>query len=517
MGKHADIGALERIIATVAPRAALRRAQARAALAVIRGYEAASKGPRTSGWKTQSTSANSALRGKLGLLRDRARDLVRNNPYAARGVTVIASNVIGYGIKTAVRTPNKRNAPRMQEAFNTWAETNECDADGQHDIYGLQNLVMRGVVESGEMLVRRLWRTSRDGLTVPMQIRVMEGDFIDTSREGVASNGNVIIQGIEFDKRGRRVAYYLFDEHPGDTFLLSRSTFASRRVPADDVIHVYRQDRAGQVRGVSWFAPVVTRMREFDEYEYAQLVKQKVSACFTAFVYDTDTPEATGAHAHGDLYDYLEPAAIQRLPVGTNITFPTVPKVDGYGEYASVTLHAIAAGLGVPYEALTGDYSQVNFTSGRMGKVDFHANLDTWQWLMFIPQFCAGVFRWFSEAAQLAGLPAQGMTAKYTPPRRTLTDPTREVPAIIKSIRAGLQTMQGGIREMGEEPEAFLDEIEAWNREVDRRGIVLDTDPRRVTNGGQAQITPDDGVSVIDATETGGEEGEEGNDTKDAA
>lgn len=484
------MNALERMIAAVAPRAALKRAQARMALNVVRSYEGASRGRRTDGWRTRSTSANSEIRRALPLLRDRARDLVRNNPYGARGVSVIASNLVGYGIKTAIKTPNKKAAKILQAAWIAWAESTECDADGQHDIYGLQELVARGVVESGEMLVRRRWRRASDGLTVPLQLQVLEADFIDTAREGTLQNGNVIIQGVEIDKLGRRVAYYLFDQHPGDGWSFSRSAFASHRVPAEDVLHVYRTDRAGQLRGVSWFAPVIIRLRDFDEYEDAQLIRQKIAACFTAFVYDSETPESTGAAASADLSERLEPGAIEYLPPGKNITMNTPPAVQGYSEYTSVSLHAIAAGLGVPYESLTGDYSQVNFTSGRMGRAEFHALLDVWQWKMFVPRFCGGVFGWFVEAAILAGLPAQGATAKHTPPRRVLVDPTREIPAIIKAVRGGLMTLPQAIREMGYEPEEFLAEIADSNALLDKLGIILDTDPRHVTNGGQVQAAP---------------------------
>lgn len=482
------MNALDRIIEAVAPGVALKRARARAALELVRGYEGAAKGRRLDGWKTKSTGANTEIRGGLRLTRDRARDLVRNNPYAARAVSVIAANMVGYGIKTTIRTPNKKHAKPLQDAWKAWAESTQCDADGMHDIYGLQELAARAIPESGEVLLRRVWRLDA-GLAVPFQVQVLEADYIDTTKEGATAEGHVIVQGKEYDKRGLCVAYWLFDHHPGDAFVVE-----SRRVPADDIAHIYRMDRPGQVRGITWLAPVILRLRDFDEYEDAQLLRQKIAACFTAFIYDQ---EASGAEQTGkravELSQQIEPALIQRLPPGTNVTFANPPGVTGYSEYASVTLHAIAAGLGIPYESLTGDYSQVNFTSGRMGRAEFHALLDVWQWKMFVPGFCATVFRWFREAAELAGLPAAGATAKYTPPHRVLVDPTREIPAIIKAVRGGLQTLYGAIREMGYDPDEFLTEYAEGNKQLDALGIVLDTDPRRVAGSGQAQQANDSG------------------------
>lgn len=511
------MSALDRVIEVVAPRAALKRAQARMALSHVRAYEAAMKGRRTDGWKTAGTSANTETRSGLIISRNRARDLVRNNPYAARAVSVIAANMVGYGIKTTPQTANKKASKPLLKAWLAWAESTECDADGMHNMYGLQELAARCIVESGEVLIRRVW--SKDaGLTVPMKIQVLEPDYIDTSREGVnADNKNTIIQGVEFDSRGRRVAYWMHETHPGEVLFIStsRNLYASKRVSAEDILHVHRADRAGQVRGVTWFAPVVIRLRDFDEYEDARLMREKIAACFTAFVSDSDTPEATGSAKAAELTERLEPAAIEFLPPGKTVTFANPPNVQGYNEYASVVLHAIAVGLGIPYESLTGDFAQVNFTSGKMARSEFYALLDVWQWNMFIPKFCGGVFGWFTQAAVLAGLPAQGATAKFTPPRRTLVDPTRELPALIKAVRGGLENMPNAINAMGYEPEEFVQAIADFNALLDKHGVVLDSDPRKITNGGQAQVEPgnDNSASNANDDEAGGKDTQ----SKDAA
>lgn len=489
------MSALDTIFESIAPQYAAKRIAARRKIeankqliGMMRAYEGAAKGRRTDGWRTLGTSANAETRRALNTLRDRSRDLVRNNPYAARAVNVLAANMVGYGIKTSIRTRNKKDSPKLQSAWVEWAESTQCDVLGQHDLYGLQELMVRTIVESGEVLVRRIWRNAKDGLTVPLQLQVLEPDYIDTSRDGEKYNGNEILQGIEYDKQGRRVAYWLFDTHPGDFYSFARTTYVSKRHDAKDILHVYRVDRAGQVRGVPWFAPVILRLRDLDEYEDAQLVRQKIAACFAAFIKDMESgEEAASANDAEDLTERLEPGAIQRLPAGTDMVLANPPLVQGYNEYMSATLHAIAAGLGVPYESLTGDYSQVNFTSGRMGRSEFHGLLDVWQWKMLIPQACSGIFRWFLEGASLAGYTTQGATAKYVPPRRTLVDPTREIPAIIKAVRGGALTLYGMIREMGYEPEEFLSEIAEGNARADELGIVLDSDARKVSMQGQVQ------------------------------
>lgn len=477
---------LDRVIAFVNPQAAIRRQRARLAVDAMdrisaRKYEGAAKGRRIDGWLTQSTSANAEISTALATLRDRSRDLVRNNPYAARAIQAISANTVGTGIVPQAKHKKPKPAQMAMDAWRVWGETTQCDADGNLDFYGLQALAMRTVAESGECLIRQ--RRSQDPkLAIPLQLQLLEADFVDSSKEGDLESGGYIIQGVEFDRFGKRVAYYLFTKHPGD----KAASKVSVRVPAEEIIHLYRKDRPGQVRGVPWSAPVIVRLHDFDEYEDAQLVRQKIAACYTAFVQDIETPLDSTA-AESVLGERLEPGSIELLPPGKTITLANPPTVTGYNEYASAVLHAVAAGYGVTYEMLTGDFSQVNFSSGRMGWLEFNRNIELWRWSMLIPQFCNTVWAWFIEAAMLKGFSVEGVEATWTPPRREMIDPTREVPATIKAIRGGLMSLSQSIRENGYDPKTHLEEMKADFDLLDKLGLKLDSDPRNITAGGMVQ------------------------------
>ena len=144
---------LDRAIGVVAPQWQRKRVHARLATAfALRHYEGASSGRRTQNWNRNAGDANSAQGGlTLSRLREVARDLVRNNPYAASALSTIADQAVGWGILAKPATPH----PRALAAWNAWADTTACDADGRHDFYGLQKLVMSTMAESGECLVRR--------------------------------------------------------------------------------------------------------------------------------------------------------------------------------------------------------------------------------------------------------------------------------------------------------------------------------------------------------------------------
>ena len=206
---------LDRAISWVSPQRGLQRTRARMAADVLMSYEGARTDRRASGWWTTDSSANAEIGPALARLRQRSRDLVRNNAYAARAIGELAGQSIGTGI-TAQARPAGGDPELTKQINDAWRIfVDECDADGQLDLYGLQRLAARTVFESGEVLIRFRPRFYDDGFHVPMQIQVMEPDYIDTALTQETKTGR-IVQGVEFDLLGRRIAYWLFPEHPVD-------------------------------------------------------------------------------------------------------------------------------------------------------------------------------------------------------------------------------------------------------------------------------------------------------------
>jgi len=155
----------DRAIAVVSPRRATRRLLARQAFeGLARGYEGAARGRRTDGWRSPGTSADSEITTAGALLRDRMRDLVRNNPHAAKAVAVLVNNIVGAGIMPRAASGDDRLDRTVNDLWEAWPR--HCDADGQLDFYGLQTLVCREMVEAGEVLVRRRPRRAEDSLAV---------------------------------------------------------------------------------------------------------------------------------------------------------------------------------------------------------------------------------------------------------------------------------------------------------------------------------------------------------------
>ena len=491
---------IDRVTAPIAPLWTLRRQRARLASELLaRHYEAASVGRRTQGWRRAATDANAAIGPGLALLRQSARDLIRNNPHAESAINTICDHTIGWGIV------GKHQDAKIQEAWRAWSESTDCDADGQNDFAGLQELVLQSVISDGEVLVRRRIRRPEDDFRVPLQLQVLEADYLDTSKDNsvLGPGGTIVrqtIQGVEFDAIGRRTAYWLFDEHPGSNHARG---VRSSRIPAESIQHIFLKRRAGQVRAASWFAPVLLRFKDFDDYEDAVLMKAKIAACLAVLTTDLDgTAPALGTEDDTvePGLDNLEPGMIMNVPPGRSIEVVQPPQNRDYKDHSEITLRSIATGLNVTYEDLTGDYTDLPFSAARMSRLRHWSRVEKWRWRLMIPQFCMPTWEWFSLIATVNGvIRATDAPLKWTAPPMPMIEPDKEGLAYQRNIRTGIMTLSEAIRERGYDPEEMLAEIAEDNATLDRLKIVLDSDPRKMTQAGQAQSPLTDAARATDA------------------
>lgn len=484
------VSAFDRFLISLAPRWGIDRVRARAAVeSFVRHYDAASPGRRTDNWPRQFGDVDAIMRGAMLQLRLHARDLIRNNGWARRGQRIIANNTVGpVGILPKAISDQPELAKQAIKLWKSWAQSTECESEERHTFGGIQHLAMKHLYSDGEVLIRRRWRRPKDNLTLPMQLQVLEADYLDQAMNQLSESkaGGPIVQGVEFDKIGKRAAYWLFDKHPGS----GRNVSPSKRIPAEEIAHVNYTERSSQTRGVSWLGSGIVNIKDLDEYEDAELMKQKIAACFAAFI--TDMEGAGTAIGEEDqtnpLTDTLEPGMMLQLPPGKTVATASPPGITS-DQLPTRTLRKIAAGLGVPYEELTGDYSNVNFSSARMARLAHWGNVQDWQQNMLIPLLCNRVWAWAMEAAELAGEmpPDSGVTADWTPPPMPMIEPDKEGLGLQRMVRSGAKTPSEMVREQGFDPDEHWEAYAADLKKLDELGIVLDSDARKTSAAGLEQ------------------------------
>jgi lambda family phage portal protein len=370
-----------------------------------RSFDAASGGRRWEGAKTVE-SLNAAIMAGATVAALRAGYYARNNPWVAAAVQGLVANAVGTGIKPRSTHPDASVRDALHGLWRRW--TDPADGAGLTDFYGLQALAPRATVESGGSFARLSFAESADGLP-PLSIDLMHREQVPTDLHREIGVGGRIRAGIEFDAAGGRVAYHCYRHPPGDA--LAPMALDLVRVPAADIVHLFQILAPGQLRGVTWLAPILLRLHELDQYEDAALVKAKVAALFTGFIRDPDGTVAglnNGSAVNGVLQVGMEPGSLIPLPPGADIQFSDPADPGDYGAYVKNHIRAIASGLGLPYELVSGDLEGVTYSSIRAGLVEFRRRIEQLQHTVLVFQFRCPVWERFVRMAVLSGaLPAR--------------------------------------------------------------------------------------------------------------
>lgn len=460
---------VDKVVGYISPSSGLRRMGLRLSYnaAIKRSFEAATKGRRGKSFKAADNNGPNVTVGMaLSTLRARSRHLINNNGWAKRAQGVICSNVIGEGIRPAP-AGTKNQAKRLKSFWKEWAESTDCDWYGKMTFYGLQELIMREIVEAGDCLIIRRRVSKR----IPIQLQVLQGDQLDHSVNSVNDKGFARL-GVQYNSEGKITGYWVWSQHPSDMAVSLK--LESEFIPAEDVIHPFEVLRAGQSRGLPMGVAGFMKLSDFSDYEDAQLMRQKVAAAFAAFITNTgETPQELE-----DPFDHIEPGIIQRLHSEEQITFSSPPPASNYDEYSRKILQGIASAYEITYEQLTMDYSNVNFTSGRMAKIDASGRVRKLQYNMIVPQVCVPVWNWFMNALIVSGLQSVYIpcgATDWTAPRVQQLDPVKETNARIMQLKAGLTTWSEVVREDGRDPVEFIEEYKADKEMIEEAGITFDS------------------------------------------
>jgi lambda family phage portal protein len=360
---------------------------------------------------------------------------------------------------------------RAGDLWAAWAE--EADFLGRDSFYSLQSECLRSTLVDGECLC-----LIRPGPTLKLQLLPCE--FLATQKD----NGVNIGGGIEYDAQGRRLGFWLYDKIP-PAALVPVPYF----VDVDKVVHTFTLMKPGLERGISWMAPCLLNLYELQGYQEASLVRARTGSLFCGFVRSADgtpifTPDATGEMA-------FEPGSMTKLRPGDSVEFSSPPDPsNAYQHFVSTQLRAIASGLGVSYELLSGDLSNVTFASGRHSLLAFERTVDSLVQNLMARQFCRPIYQWWIRimiaSGQLPETVADAPVRWIAPEFQTL-DARMATQSTLQKIRAGLMSRSEAVSSTGADPEALDEQISSDNQRADRLNLVYDSDPRRVNLQGMEQ------------------------------
>lgn len=469
---------LDKAIGWFSPHAGLRRAHARK---VLRSYQGAEANRLTNNKKPRNLAADQELMGPYGAdaLRAWSRALVRDNAYAWNVVDTIVSNVIGAGItlQSTFETKDGEDVEDVNDARDkAWSEWCEvADVNGQLTFSEIQILAMREMVEAGEVLIRLIKTPGKtyQGITrpVPLALELIEADRLALERDTFASrinkdNGNRVIRGIELDDKGKPVAYWIYPEHPNSPYSVRNQT--PERIVASEILHLFRKDRVGQTRGVSWFAPIMSWMRDLGVYVDNEIQASAVASCFGVAI-KTETPignllapsDEDTTDTNGNSLEYLEPAMVVRLKPGESVESINPGRPNSASEpWINLMLRGICAGTGTNYEAIAKDFSKTSYSSSRSSKLEDRPRYKRNQNYM-VNHCVMPVWDEFCNAAARVNLPDFPTSTELLEDRRAVApvecqlpeqewvDPTSEQNAAESSLNSFTDTYQNVVGARG--------------------------------------------------------------------
>lgn len=482
-------------------------------------------------WLVSSISSDGEIRGTLKLLRARARDLVNNNPWCAGFIDECKNNIVGEvgimlqaRIRTMARTAD--DTPRLaaatnreiERAWKEWSHKEHCSANRKYSLVDVEDLLVETLVKDGEFLIRMLPGFHNDfGFT----LQFIDVDLLDENYNRAAGpNQNEIRMGVELDRWGGVVGYWPWSRYASDT----SSGIRRERifVPAAEMIHGFIPLRPNQVRGVTWFAPILVKTKHLDGYEESELVAARAGASKMGFILNKQPeaiaqfePPKTGDEAKTE---DMEPGIIKELLPGQEYVEhdPKHPST-AFEMFTGAILRAMARGLKVSYLTLTGDLRAANYSSMRAGLLP---ERDRWRklhgWLA--EHFCRPVYRSWVRMALLSGsvrvdsrLASEYYEVEWKGRGWKWVDPVNDLAAAEKEVALGINSRQRLAAERGVDYEEIIGEREHEEAHAREHGVAISGGP--VQQQPAARLAP----PAKDAERPDGRDNERGPDFESPA
>lgn len=474
-------------------------------------YDGASRKGQLRRWMPGSYGPNVVMVESLETLRDRSRALVRNNAWAAGIIESYTANLIGTGIRpnwnfksTSLPLTHHQHDELKKELQRYWnLFSRYSDFDGHNDIYGLQTLVTREVMESGECFLIKKPRSLKANIPVPLQFQVVEADFLDINYSQSLASGNQIRMGVEFNKKNQRVAYWMWKFHPNDDVVGQNERI---RISAKNVIHVFKPVRAGQVRGVPWLTSIMATLRMLEQYMFAELTRKQAAAMVVFWIKNMvgdDPNDATRSTSESSPDDF--PADMMSLNPGSTISLADNEEVDmtqpadvgaNYESWVQQELRNIAVGAGVLAQHVSGDYADANKASLRAALIEFRRKCEVLQKQLITFQLCQPLVAHFMDTLNTYGLVdipeyskyrADYLSILWQPPRWQSVDPDKDAATTKTMLRLGLTSLSEQASMQGRDVEDLLEEIAKDQALMNKLNLIFDSNPGQTATNGSFQ------------------------------
>ena len=464
------------LVSMIAPAAALRMDYARGLRKTLdlsaRGYDAARPTRFNKNILTTNGGPNEELilQDSLCKLRQFTREQIRNSPIAKAAQKALEAHLIGTGFNLQARATDPKGNPLdtfnkdIERLWNIWTE--QCDSMGRKDFNEFLSQMGRSLPVDGEYIIHKVHKKRRGDL-MDFKIESIEPDLLDESLINPVNN-NRTIGGIELDNFGEPLFYNFFKIRRNEILGFERRQGGHERIPARDIIHAFRENRPGQVRGEPWFAPALIFIQTAHRSVEAELYTLEIQACLSV-LYKTNTggtkrwlgsEAANKKNAAGDRIRKLAPGSIIEIPDADDIKVvdPSRPG-NTFAPFIDKVIGIIGASLDISFNKITKDYSNGSFSGLRMGEQDDRRHLQPIQrWLS--RSVIKPIYAEFVTQAVMNGLVTAPMffenkafylQADFTPQPWAFIDPLKDAMADKAKVASGFKNLKDIAAEAGKD------------------------------------------------------------------
>jgi lambda family phage portal protein len=425
-------------------------------------------------------SPNAAINPEVRrVLRNRARYEVANNSYAKGIVLTLANDTIGTGPRLQMLSDDPEANARIEDAFEQWSRA--------VDLPGKLRAMRMARAETGEAFALLV---NNPGVASPvsLDLKLIEADQVCTP---LLQRGRTDeIDGILLDQWGNPSAYRVLKRHPGDSsFLRALSApiddlFAYDTLPAASVVHYFRADRPGQLRGIPDITPALPLFAQLRRYTMATIAAAETAANFAAVIY-TDSP----ANGEADPLEPMDEVELEQrlatvLPGGWKLgQVHAEQPTTTFGEFKREVLNEIARCLNMPFNVAAGNSSGYNYASGRLDHQVYFKSIRVEQHHMQLAVLDRILKAWLNEAVLVEGLLPQSLrTIARTLPEHAWfwdgvehVDPAKEANAQATRLANHTTTLAAEFARQGRDWEQELRQRAKELTLMNELGLVLAT------------------------------------------
>ncbi len=471
-----------------------------------RSYHAANVGRLFADFLSSNRSADSELRSDLVTMRNRSRALARDDVYVRRYLSLLKTNVVGEnGFALQVKARNTDGSldaignQIIEQAWAVFSLKGNFTPDGKRSRVDLEKYVIETVARDGEAFIQVIKsRRFKHGIA----FHPVEADQIDEQKNERLKGGNEIRMGIELDEYQRPVAYWVKPRHPGDYDFAAASQRAAVRIPAENMLHIYSPDRAGQTRGEPWMAPAITQLKMLNAHREAELVAARMAASKMGF-FISESGEDMPADDYDNTVPIIdaEPGTFHQLPAGVDFkAFDPNHPATAFSDFQKGILRGIASGLGVSYASLSGDLAETSYSSVRQGALE---ERDAYKMLQrfVIEHFVMPAYAiWLQHIMEFGLIPVPATRFEKFFAASTFrgrswqwVDPQKEISAVVDGMHNGIMSMSDVAGQFGRDIEETFSQ---WQRDKElaaQFGLDLAFGPfgGNPQTKGQTQTQPD--------------------------